>query len=117
MNDSQFKKLQGWFETLNNGQDELKQRFDGLEQRFDGLEYKFEGLEEKVDRLETEMRAGFDAVHHDLMIIKSSTRRAEARLAFVESTIENLFSSDVDQQKAILDVAVRVGRLEERVDA
>ncbi|MGB0720259.1 MAG: hypothetical protein ACPGRX_07280 [Bdellovibrionales bacterium] len=119
MNDSQFSQIQNWFETLNVKFEDMNVRLEDLntkmDQKFADVDARFEQIDARLDKIEIDMESGFNAVHNDLAILKSTARRTESRMAFLESNTHNLQTSDYDQQDSIRDLHVRLLRVEDQV--
>lgn len=72
--------------------------------RFEAIDMRFEAIDKR-----------FDAIDADLANLKGTTRRIEERQKHLENTVEILQNADRARQDHILQLDIRLGRVEDKL--
>lgn len=111
MSNALEKKVDKVLDNLAVMSRESNTRFEAIDKRFDDIDKRFEAVDKRFDVIDKRL----DAIDEDLANVKATTRRIEERQKHLEKSVEILQDADRARQDHILQLDIRLGRVEDKL--
>ncbi|MBC7898618.1 MAG: hypothetical protein H7070_01070 [Saprospiraceae bacterium] len=124
------KTHDGHFEAISTKIGKTDKRFDSMDSRFDSMDNRFDRLENKVEIIYgqlTDMASKLIELDIRLAAIEAKINLVEVKITGLDTEIKQIrieldelnqrFESEIDSQKRIDELSVRVFQIEEKLTA
>lgn len=99
--DQRFEAIDQRFEAIDRRFEEMDQRFEAIDWRFETIDRRFEAMDRK-----------FDAMNHELLDVKSTVHRMEAKLSATFEQVVRVSEDMTDVKEKIWHIDRRLAEVE-----